>query len=364
MKLTPLDIHHKEFHHALRGYSEEEVDQFLDEVADEFERLFKENIDLSEKLEATNAKVRDYQSMEVTLNNTLVSAQRSSEQIVAQANEDASTIMRDAEVKAKEIIHGALTEKQKVQSELVRIKQAEEDFRARFRALLEQHLGSISEVTLPQDVTVLIGETERGVVSDVDVHLSALEIEPLAPAPEPVAAVSAAAAQVPEPTRGPVPEPTPPVVPEPVAEIPEPVAEIPEPVAEIAEPVAEIAEPVAEIAEPVAEIAEPTPPPAPEPAPQAAVFGAGAEPIDISEPFMGPEPSPEPGPEPAVDFATEPAREPASASADFVTSVDFGELESPDLGAEEPFGEPREFSMPSFDAFGERDDDLDIEEID
>ena len=44
MKLTALDIHHKEFRHSLRGYSEEEVDGFLDQVADEFDRLFKENI--------------------------------------------------------------------------------------------------------------------------------------------------------------------------------------------------------------------------------------------------------------------------------------------------------------------------------
>ena len=61
MKLTPLDIHHKEFRHSLRGYSEEEVDAFLDEVADEFERLFKENIDLSEKIEAAEQHVRQYQ---------------------------------------------------------------------------------------------------------------------------------------------------------------------------------------------------------------------------------------------------------------------------------------------------------------
>ena len=75
MKLTPLDIHHKEFRHSLRGYTEEEVDQFLDEVADEFERLFKENIDLSEKLEAANEKVRGYQEMERTLHNTMLAAQ-------------------------------------------------------------------------------------------------------------------------------------------------------------------------------------------------------------------------------------------------------------------------------------------------
>ena len=46
MKLTPLDIRHKEFKRGMRGYVDGEVDEFLDEVADEFERLFKENIEL------------------------------------------------------------------------------------------------------------------------------------------------------------------------------------------------------------------------------------------------------------------------------------------------------------------------------
>ncbi len=168
MKLTPLDIHHKEFHHALRGYSEEEVDTFLDEVADEFERLFKENIDLSEKLEAATAKVRDYQSMEMTLNNTMVSAQRSAEQIVAQANDEASAILGDAQTKAKEIIHSALTDKQKAQGDLVHIKQAEEDFRGRFRALLEKHIAGIQEIELPEDVDAMVAAAAVGMAPEFD----------------------------------------------------------------------------------------------------------------------------------------------------------------------------------------------------
>ena len=63
MRLTPLDIRHKEFRSSLRGYSEQEVDVFLDEVADEFERLFKENIDLSERLDNATERVRSYQDI-------------------------------------------------------------------------------------------------------------------------------------------------------------------------------------------------------------------------------------------------------------------------------------------------------------
>lgn len=170
MKLTPLDIHHKEFNHSLRGYNEEQVDAFLDEVADEFERLFKENIELTEKLEAAQERLNEFESQRQTINNTLMAAQRSAEDIIAKAQAEAETILKDAEVKAKEIIHNALSKKQQVAGELVRIKQAEEEFRAKFRALLEGHLRSITEIGLPADVDVLVGETGAGIIGDVAVR--------------------------------------------------------------------------------------------------------------------------------------------------------------------------------------------------
>lgn len=261
MKLTPLDIHHKEFRHSIRGYSEEEVDQFLDEVADEFERLFKENIDLSERLEAANATVKQFQDQEQTIRNTMVAAQRSAEDIVTKARQEAATLLRDAEMKAKEIIHNALTQKQKVQNELVRIKQAEEQFREQFKRMLEGHISSVNEIQLPEDVTVLMGETGDGVITDVEVDAAAADA---------VAAVAAPSA------------------------------------------------------EPVA-----APSPAEEPAP--------------AEPEL-------------------PAEPPASG---FVQGVVLGETETPDLGEDEPeLLEPKEFDFGSFADFGEREDDIDIEEID
>jgi cell division initiation protein len=145
MKLTPLDIHHKEFRNALRGYSPEEVDDFLDEVADEFERLFKENIDLSEKLEAASARVRAYADMERTLQNTMVAAQTSADDIRSRAEAEASRMVADAESKSQEIVSSALEDKQRSQLELARLKDAEEDFRARFRAMLQDYLSAVEE---------------------------------------------------------------------------------------------------------------------------------------------------------------------------------------------------------------------------
>lgn len=256
MKLTPLDIHHKEFGHSLRGYNEEQVDRFLDEVADELERLFKENIDLSERLEAAQARLSEFEMQRHTINNTLVAAQRSADEITARAQAEADSVMRDAEMKAKDIIHAALSKKQVVASELARIKAAEEDFRVRYRALLEGNLRTISETALPDDIDLLLGETDEGIVA------SEVEVRPVA---RPVATFAPVAAQ-------PEPEPT--------------------------------------------EVAQPT-------------------------------------------QAMPPVGQPTVTQA-----VTLGEVEGPELDPEIAFVDPGEFSLPSFSALGEREDDVDIEEID
>ncbi len=277
MKLTPMDIHHKEFRHSLRGYDEKAVDTFLDDVADEFERLFKENIDLSERLDGANDKVRSYQEMEKTLHNTMLAAQRSAEDIVTRARGEAATLLRDAEVKAKELIHDALRQKQTVAGELVRIKQAEEEFRSEFVSALERHLESVREVGLPDDINVLVGKTDNGMVAEVEVAAESA----MAALEEAGAAVAASAsASAPEPA---APAPARPAAPAPVDD------------------------PGATRAMPVVEVPE----------------------------------------------------------SGFVTGVNLGELESPaDLPDDVEMQAPREFSMPGFDSLGEREDDIDIEEID
>ncbi|MFA5843447.1 MAG: DivIVA domain-containing protein [Coriobacteriia bacterium] len=288
MKLTPLDIHHKEFRHSIRGYHEEEVDQFLDQVADEFERLFKENIELAERIEAASAVVKSYEDMKETLNNTLLQAQRSAEEIIAKAQKEADLVLRDAEVKAKEVIHQALSDKQKASAELLRIKQAEEEFRGRFKSLLDQHLRSIGEIGLPEDVMLLTAESGGETLVEAQV------------APETVARIVEEQPLVTEPV--PVPAPAP------AAVVPEPIQ-------------------------------------VPEPADDA---------LDVASVF---------GDEPVATVA-EPLFEDVPASG-FVTSLQLGEITPPDLGPEEPtFSEPEEFVMPSFGSLGERDDDVEIEEID
>jgi cell division initiation protein len=145
MKLTPLDIRHKEFKRGMRGYVDGEVDEFLDEIADEFERLFKENIELSERGEALQEKIDQYRNLEETLQNTLVAAQRSAEELRANAQKEAQLMLSEAELKARQMVNESYADKQAVEKQIVVLRSSEEDFRFKFRSLLEGYTNQLAE---------------------------------------------------------------------------------------------------------------------------------------------------------------------------------------------------------------------------
>lgn len=145
MKITPLDIRRKEFKRSVRGYSDEEVDIFLDEVADEFERLFQENMELKEKLQRLDDQIADHAQLRDALEKTLVSAQLQAEELRANAHKERELILRDAEMKARDIVNDSYGETKRTQQALVQLKMLEEDFRVKFRSLLEGYLRLLNE---------------------------------------------------------------------------------------------------------------------------------------------------------------------------------------------------------------------------
>ncbi len=140
MKLTPLDIRHKEFKRGMRGYVDEEVDEFLDQIADEFERLFKENIDLGERIENLEEQVGRFRRIEETLQKTLISAQQSAEELKQNATKEGQLILRDAELKARQMVNESYGDKQRIEGSLTQLRGVEEEFRIRFKQMLEGFL--------------------------------------------------------------------------------------------------------------------------------------------------------------------------------------------------------------------------------
>lgn len=97
MPLTPLDIHNKEFNKGFRGYDEDEVNEFLDQVIKDYEIIIREKKELEEKLNDMNARLGHFSNIEETLNKSIVVAQEAAEEVKRNAQKEAKLIIKEAE---------------------------------------------------------------------------------------------------------------------------------------------------------------------------------------------------------------------------------------------------------------------------
>ncbi|MCG0238983.1 MAG: DivIVA domain-containing protein [Firmicutes bacterium] len=136
MPLTPIDIHNKQFRRAFFGYSRADVDEFLNEIIDEFERLIRENHLLREQLELGEQRLAEYRNLEETLQRALVAAQESADQIKANARREAELILQEARLQAERLIEAGKARAQRLLAEHEELQRRTEQFRAQLRSLL------------------------------------------------------------------------------------------------------------------------------------------------------------------------------------------------------------------------------------
>ena len=84
--LTPVDIHNKEFSRSFRGFNQEEVDDFLDQVVNDYEMLYRDNHQMKKEIELCNKQLDQYHQLEKNLQDTLLVAQRTADEVVNTAN--------------------------------------------------------------------------------------------------------------------------------------------------------------------------------------------------------------------------------------------------------------------------------------
>ena len=144
--ITPIEIQNKEFRRAFRGYSEDEVDDFLKIVTEDFEALYKENMDLQEKVTLYQEQVSRYKSIEETLNATLITAQSAAEDTCVAANKKAKIIVEEAQLQSKHILdetNNRILELKKEYDNLVREFKV---FRNSFKSLIKEELETLDEI--------------------------------------------------------------------------------------------------------------------------------------------------------------------------------------------------------------------------
>ena len=105
--LTPLDIENKKFPKSIKGYNVDDVDDFLDQLTVEYEKLYKENAELKSQMETLNKDLEHFRSVEHTLQNTLVMAQKAADQMIEEAKISAEEIRKSAEDQADQTLTSA-----------------------------------------------------------------------------------------------------------------------------------------------------------------------------------------------------------------------------------------------------------------
>lgn len=144
MPLTPLDIHNKEFSRRIRGYDEDEVNEFLDQVIKDYESVIRENKELHNQLLSMQERLDHFVNIEESLSKTILVAQEAADDVKNNSKKESQLIIKEAEKNADRIINEALSKSRKVAIETEELRKQASIYRTRFRTLLEAQLELLS----------------------------------------------------------------------------------------------------------------------------------------------------------------------------------------------------------------------------
>lgn len=145
MKITPLDIEHKEFKKALQGYAREDVDQFLDEIIASMEAEIELRTSLEAQVADLNQRVSHFRAMEESLQSTLVLAQRTADELKAAAHKEVELIKQRARLDLDNELQGIRRQIEEAKNELQRVRDHLESVKHDFKTFLTRHLALVDE---------------------------------------------------------------------------------------------------------------------------------------------------------------------------------------------------------------------------
>ncbi|WP_251443885.1 DivIVA domain-containing protein [Veillonella intestinalis] len=138
--ITPMDIHNKEFEKGFRGYDTASVDAFMAELVHDYETLYRDNREMTDKIEQLEKRIAQYEQMEATMNNTLVLAQETGENVKNAARKEADLIIQEAEQQRKLILEDAERSLREGQEKYAIIRNEVAVFKARMESILNSQL--------------------------------------------------------------------------------------------------------------------------------------------------------------------------------------------------------------------------------
>lgn len=144
--IYPNDIKNKQFSKSFSGYKMDEVDLFLDQVAQDYTKMLTDNAELIKKIEVVVAKLEEYRSNEESISNALLNAQKINEQVIREGKNKAELIIREATFKAERLVKNAKNEVDREQETLEALRKEVSNFKSRLFAIYRSHLDLIENL--------------------------------------------------------------------------------------------------------------------------------------------------------------------------------------------------------------------------
>ncbi|HZK33233.1 MAG TPA: DivIVA domain-containing protein [Tissierellaceae bacterium] len=143
--ITPLDIQNKEFKKSLIGYKTKDVHKYLDYINKDYEDLYRENIELKDKIGILTDQIKQYNNLEETLKDTLIIAQTTADEVTSSSRKKAELIVEEAEMDARERINEAREQVKNIKIDYEYLKKEMFIFKSRYEAFIQGQLGTIKD---------------------------------------------------------------------------------------------------------------------------------------------------------------------------------------------------------------------------
>ena len=140
MRLSPLDVRQQQFTVKMfRGFDPQEVDAFLEDVAEDYETVLRENAALKEQLGGHEERARNVTEAEKTLKDTLMTTQRVADEMRENAKREAQLILREASLNGEKLMDEARAEEAKLRTEIQALKRTRRQLVEELRATMERY---------------------------------------------------------------------------------------------------------------------------------------------------------------------------------------------------------------------------------
>ncbi len=147
MRITPLDIRKQPFRKVLMGFDPDEVNSFLEMVASEFETINRQHDELSAEVKQCKKQLEQYTRIEKTLNETLLTAQRATDEARLNAQKESELIIKDAQIRADRYEEESRRRVHELEAELMTLRTQRESFLTRFKSMLRDQLALLDVIS-------------------------------------------------------------------------------------------------------------------------------------------------------------------------------------------------------------------------